>query len=110
MNRAYFGLPEQVIFCKACVISNQRPSSTVEFKHRSNESKATIGFDADGICDACRYHQLKEKEIDWGEREEALIELFDKHRRMDGGYDIIVPGSGGKDSAFTAHVLKYKYN
>ena len=24
-------------------------------------------------------------------------------------YDCIVPGSGGKDSAFTAHVLKYKY-
>ena len=25
------------------------------------------------------------------------------------GYDVIVPGSGGKDSAYTAHILKYKY-
>ena len=27
-----------------------------------------------------------------------------------GYYDCIVPGSGGKDSSFTAHILKYKYN
>ena len=27
----------------------------------------------------------------------------------DGSYDCIVPGSGGKDSAFQAHILKYKY-
>jgi N-acetyl sugar amidotransferase len=31
------------------------------------------------------------------------------YRRTDGRYDCIVPGSGGKDSAFTAHILKYKY-
>lgn len=110
MSKAYFGLPEQVIFCKSCVISNQRPSSTVEFKHQSNEAKATIGFGEDGVCDACRYHQVKEKSIDWSEREDHLLRLFDKHRRTDGSYDVIVPGSGGKDSAFTAHVLKYKYN
>ena len=24
-------------------------------------------------------------------------------------YDCVIPGSGGKDSAFTAHILKYKY-
>lgn len=39
MNKAYFGLPEKVIFCKHCVISNQRPSSSVEFKHKQNEKK-----------------------------------------------------------------------
>lgn len=110
MSKAYFGLPEQVIFCKSCVISNQRPNSTVEFKHHSGEAKATIGFGEDGICDACRYHRAKEKSIDWSEREKHLLRLFDQHRRSDGGYDVIVPGSGGKDSAFTAHVLKYKYN
>ena len=27
-----YGLPEEVRFCKKCVISNQRPNSTVEFK------------------------------------------------------------------------------
>ena len=28
---AYYGLPEKVLFCKKCVISNQRPRSTVVF-------------------------------------------------------------------------------
>jgi N-acetyl sugar amidotransferase len=109
ISKAYFGLPEKVVFCKRCVISNQRPNSTVEFKHKQDEKKATIGFDNEGVCDACRYHELKEKQISWEKREQSLIELLDKHRCSDGGYDIIVPGSGGKDSAYTSHVLKYKY-
>ncbi len=107
--KAFFGLPEEVIFCKHCIISNQRPSSTVEFRHKHDEKKATIGFDEHGVCDACRYHEVKEKQISWERREKDLVELLDKHRRSDGGYDVIVPGSGGKDSAFTSHVLKYKY-
>ena len=39
-----------------------------------------------------------------------LQELCNRYRRNDGRYDVIVPGSGGKDSAFTSHILKYKYN
>ena len=109
MSQAYFGLPEQVVFCKRCVISNQRPSSTVEFKHTREEKKATIGFDADGVCDACKYQDVKAAQIDWGKRDAALVELLERHRRSDGGYDVIVPGSGGKDSAYTSHILKYKY-
>jgi N-acetyl sugar amidotransferase len=109
MNNAYFGLPAEVIFCKYCVISNQRPSSSVEFKHKQDEKKVTIHFDEEGVCDACRYHRVKDEAISWEKREQSLIQLLDKHRRSDGGYDIIVPGSGGKDSAFTSHILKYKY-
>jgi N-acetyl sugar amidotransferase len=108
-STAFFGLPETVVFCKKCVISNQRPSSTVEFRHTKEEKKETIGFGIDGICDACRYHEIKDRGISWEKREKALCELFDKHRRTDGGYDVIVPGSGGKDSAYTSHILKYKY-
>jgi len=109
MSEAYFGLPEDVIFCKRCVISNQRPSSTVEFTHSKDETKSTIGFDNDGVCDACHYQETKASSINWDEREEALKELCDKHRKSDGSYDIVIPGSGGKDSAFTSHILKYKY-
>jgi N-acetyl sugar amidotransferase len=109
MTNAYFGLPERVLFCKRCVISNQRPSSTVEFKHTKDEKKSTIGFGDDGVCDACRYQEVKAAQIDWERRESALLETLDKHRRNDGGYDVIVPGSGGKDSAYTSHILKYKY-
>ncbi len=103
-----YGLPEQVIFCKRCVMSNQRPASTAEFKHTLASKKTTIHIDAEGICDACRSAEQKES-IDWKKREEELLKLLDKHRRNDGGYDCIVPGSGGKDSAYQSHVLKYKY-
>jgi N-acetyl sugar amidotransferase len=109
MTEAFYGLPTRVLFCRHCVISNQRPSSTVEFKHKKDEAKATIGFDEDGICDACRYQEVKAVQIDWRQREDALMAVLDKYRRKDGGYDVIVPGSGGKDSAYTSHVLKYKY-
>ena len=109
MINTYFGLPEEVIFCKDCVISNQRPSSTVEFKHTKNEKKHTIGFGDDGTCDACHYQKVKAQEISWEKRNKSLIDLLEKHRRSDGGYDVIVPGSGGKDSAYTSHILKYKY-
>ena len=39
MVKAFYGLPEKVIFCKKCVISNQRPSSAIEFKHKRNDKK-----------------------------------------------------------------------
>jgi N-acetyl sugar amidotransferase len=103
------GLPEEVIFCKKCVISNQRPSSSVEFRNHPKEKKEVIHFDDEGVCSACRYHAEKELNIDWQEREEQLLGLLSKFKKRDGGYDVIVPGSGGKDSAFTAHILKYKY-
>ena len=50
----------------------------------------------------------RKKKINWKKREELLIQLLNKHRKKS-GYDVIVPGSGGKDSAYTAHILKYKY-
>ena len=31
------------------------------------------------------------------------------HRSSGGEFDCIVPGSGGKDSAYTAHQLKVRY-
>ncbi|MBC91779.1 MAG: LPS biosynthesis protein PseA [Flavobacteriaceae bacterium] len=108
-KKTFYGLPEKVKFCKKCVISNQRPSSTVEFKHDDKSNKAVIEFDENQVCSACRYNEIKNKDIDWREREEYLHKLLDKHRSKDGSYDVIVPGSGGKDSAYTSHLLKYKY-
>lgn len=105
---AKYGLPRDVKFCKRCVMSNQRPASTAEFKHNKDSKKVTLNFDEEGVCDACRHGEVKEK-IDWKKREEELIQLLDKYRKTDGSYDCIVPGSGGKDSAFQAHILKTKY-
>lgn len=106
---AYYGLPHEVKFCSKCVMSNQRPTSAIEFKHNKDSKKTTMNFDEHGVCDACRTSEIKDN-INWGMREEELIKLLDKHRKNDGSYDCLVPGSGGKDSAYQAHVLKYKYN
>ena len=105
---AKYGLPQEVKFCKKCVMSNQRPASAVEFKHTKDSKKTTLNFDPEGVCDACRHAEHKNS-IDWEKREEELLKLLDQHRSKDGSYDCIVPGSGGKDSAYQSHVLKYKY-
>ena len=105
-NFSLYGLPEKIKFCKKCVISNQRPSSVVEFKNK-NQNKEGIKIGDDGICEACKYNDLKNK-IDWEKREKELEKILSKYRKNN-GYDCIVPGSGGKDSSYTAHILKYKF-
>lgn len=89
-----YNLPDKVQFCKKCTISNQRPRIT---------------FDINGICSACNYSKYKNDSIDWVKREEELVQTLDRFRSNDGSYDVIVPSSGGKDSAFVAHNLKHKY-
>ncbi len=105
---AYYGLPTEVRYCKRCVMSNQRPSSYPEFKHTKERKTPTLNIGEDELCDACRYAEVKEG-IDWEAREKELVKLCDQHRRSDGYYDCIVPGSGGKDSVYASYILKYKY-
>ena len=108
--KAKFNLPKKVIFCKMCLVSNQRPSSIPEFKHTVNRKNAKyLNINKVGVCDAC-LQNLNKKKIDWNKRERELRKLLNKHRKNNGEYDCIVPGSGGKDSAYQAHILKYKYN
>jgi N-acetyl sugar amidotransferase len=108
-QEAFFGLPQSVMYCKKCVISNQRPNSAVEYKHTKESKKATIYFDETGICDACNFAIKKNTVINWADREKELRELCDKYRKNDGSYDCIVPGSGGKDSFYASHILRNKY-
>lgn len=86
--------PKNVLWCKKCTISNQRPR---------------IIFNTEGICSACVNVERKKK-INWKEREIELLDLLNQHRSKDGRFDVIVPSSGGKDSNYVAHILKYKYN
>lgn len=109
LPEAKYGLPREVVYCKRCVISNQRPASVIELKNTGNEPKPTIQFNEDGICSACQFAERKNAEIDWQSRQRELQALCDKHRSRNGSYDCIVPGSGGKDSCFTSHILKFKY-
>ena len=89
-------LPKDIKFCKTCVVSNQRPR--IEWDQKTK-----------GQCSACDYGYEKDNIIDWNEREKQLQKVCDKHRSKDGSYDVIIPGSGGKDSGMVTHKLKYKY-
>lgn len=86
--------PKEIVFCKKCVVSNQRPR---------------IGFNPEGVCSACECAYHKHHVINWEKRGAELVALCDKYRSKDGSFDVVVPGSGGKDSAYTAHILKTKY-
>jgi N-acetyl sugar amidotransferase len=92
LNR--YNLPVEVKYCKKCTISNQRPRIT---------------FDEHGVCSACNFAEFKRSKIDWTVREKELVEMLNRFRRNDGTYDVLVPSSGGKDSAYIAHELKNKY-
>ena len=70
------GLPAEVVYCKRCVVSNQRPNSCAEHEHRPGAKKATIAFDDDGVCDACRAQDAKD-EVDWITRGVELEALLD---------------------------------
>ena len=89
----YYGLPKKVIFCKKTLMSNQRPNSTVEFKHNKNSKKDTLKYDKNGVSESWRYSRIKKK-INFKLREKKLLKLLEKHRGKHGQFDCIVPGSG----------------
>jgi N-acetyl sugar amidotransferase len=108
-KEAKFGLPVEVKFCKICCMTNQRPCSVNEYEHTRHSKKQTIEFDNEGICAACRNKEKQHQTVNWNQREDELKELCARYRKTDGSYDCIVPGSGGKDSVYASHLLKYKY-
>lgn len=78
-------------YCKKCVMPNTRPG---------------IYFDDEGICQACRAEEQKDR-TNWAMRQQELEALCDKHRRKsEGEYDCIIAVSGGKDSHFQVHYFK----
>ena len=40
--KVLYNLPKKVLFCKKCVTSNQRPNSTVEYKHTKKSKRGNI--------------------------------------------------------------------
>ena len=91
-------------------MSNQKPNSCYEFEHTIKSIKKDDGHSGGRTCDACHAcHNKANGHIDWALREKELRELCDEYRKNDGSYDCLVPGSGGKDSFYAAHILKYKY-
>jgi len=81
-------------YCKKCVYPNTKPD---------------LHLDENGICDACRFVDVKD-DIDWIKRKEELREIFNKYRSKDSSrYDCVIPVSGGKDSTFQTYVVKEEF-
>ena len=59
---------KEVVFCKKCVLSNQRPR---------------LLFNEQGVCVVCLFSEDKKKHIEWDKKENELKKLFDKFRKND---------------------------
>ena len=74
-------------YCKKCLYPDTKP---------------LLIFDENGICDACKAPEKKDK-IDWDSRRKDLATILEKYRSKDDSrYDCIIPVSGGKDSHFSS--------
>ena len=68
------------------------------------ESKPNISFDESGVCNACQ-NAKKSADIDWDSRWDDLVKIADSVEDH-GGYNIVIPVSGGKDSTYLAVIAK----
>ena len=66
-------------------------------------------FDKSGQCGPCLWTKEKDDKVNWDKRQKDFKKLLNKYRKNNGEYDVLVPGSGGKDSSTVAHKLKYEY-
>lgn len=71
-------------------------------------TRPRISFDARGWCNACQWMEEKKK-LNWEKRQEELTLILDRHRSKTGGFDCMVPVSGGKDGSYVAYNLKHKW-
>jgi len=95
-------------FCTRCVISNRRPLASREYQRGPGSSPSLMAFDAEGVCAACRVAERKAA-TDWKVRREELETLLAGYRRSDGRFDVVCPGSGGKDSVYAAHLMRDEF-
>ena len=82
-------------YCKTCILPDTRPN-------------LVIGND--GICNACKAHGTK-ADMNWEEREKALVKVIENAKKKSKGYDCLIPVSGGKDSTWQlVKCLEYGLN
>ena len=82
--------------------STERFLGSVTYEDRKDKNQQRTMFDDNQVCSACLYYEYK-KTIDWKEREKELVDLLNQYKK-DGSYDVLIPGSGGKDSIFVASI------
>ena len=86
-------MKKKIFWCKNCLNMSTRPR---------------IEFDTNQICNARQWSKEK-KILDWNTRQNELLKILEDNRSKTGGFDCIVPVSGGKDGSYVAHQLKHKY-
>ncbi len=81
-------------WCKKCVLPDTRPN---------------LILDKDGICNACKFHNKKNKNINWKKQKKKLIQIFNfAKKKSKNNFDCLIPVSGGKDSIWqVVQCLKY---
>ena len=71
----------------------------------SSSSAVQLIFDEDGVCSGCSTKSEADT-INWERREILFKRLVEDYKSNDGGYDCIIPVSGGKDSYWQVHLAK----
>lgn len=71
-------------WCSSCILPDTRPN---------------LQIGADGVCNACTSAALR-PQIDWAERRRKFESVVSNAKRRSGGYDCVIPVSGGKDSTW----------
>jgi len=84
---------KKIFWCTNCLNMSTRPR---------------ISFDERGWCNACQWMEEK-KTLDWSVRQRELLEILEKHRSKSGGFDCVIPVSGGKDGSYVSYQLKHIY-
>jgi tRNA(Ile)-lysidine synthase TilS/MesJ len=69
-----------------------------------------IAFDGDGVCNFCASARSEESQQELKEKHEARFRELIAERRGKGSYDCVAAFSGGKDSMYTLHLLRERYD
>ena len=80
--------------CKKCILPDTHPGA---------------GMDRHGVCRFCREAELEPWTRQLEGKDRQLAEIMQSARGGAGGYDCIVPFSGGKDSAYVLYLAVVKY-
>ena len=65
-----------------CHNKSEASIKSLNFKHTAKRDGAEyMHINNEGICDACKHAEEKEK-INWNIREEELLKLLDKYRKI----------------------------
>jgi N-acetyl sugar amidotransferase len=82
-------------YCVNCVMPSTKPD---------------LRIDEEGVCNACRAF-MNRKHVDWEVRKQELEKILQRYRKPAGGWDCVVPVSGGKDSTYQViRILQFGAN